>query len=371
MSLIEVLAGLVVFLLGILSVVRMFPGGFFAVKHSENVTLANRLAQAELERWKSKAMNLPAGILGLDPTAPGYPVLLNIDPEDMDVLPGLGPGVNAYYYSDVNKFRHIYAEATKIPAPFPFVLPSSNTTEYRSVYILGFSPIAWNTSSTNVDDSILVYSGPMRRRHLPSNINYLVLRSYSEYAIDYDEAIVYVRPTPNYARNFVISYSYWDNANSVDNEPRLVSVLSEPITILPGDNQALVPAPGGAPVRGLSGFMYIDYASESLHRKFDPLRPADVWSTEDPYQFKIDADNPVDRSLGVLAFNPNGYGYEEQTARGKEPLTAYIDYDVLDWHIIREERKIPESVSSPNDPDLDVKLTLRFIKEAGDRKSVV
>lgn len=44
-------------------VVRMFPGGFAVVKHSEDVTLANRLAQQELERWKGMVGNLPNGIL--------------------------------------------------------------------------------------------------------------------------------------------------------------------------------------------------------------------------------------------------------------------------------------------------------------------
>ncbi len=50
------------------------------------------------------------------------------------------------------------------------------------------------------------------------------------------------------------------------------------------------------------------------------------------------------------------------------PLTAYIDYDVLDWHIIREDRRVADQISGPMDPSLEVKLTLRFMKKRGETR---
>ena len=81
------------------------------------------------------------------------------------------------------------------------------------------------------------------------------------------------------------------------------------------------------------------------------------WGTSDPYEFVI-----RDTAAGILAFNPMGYGYEELTAIGKEKLTAHIDYDVMDWHVIRDERKVPHDPQSPNDDYVYVRLSLRGIK---------
>ena len=196
MSLIEILVALVIFLVGILSVVRMFPGGFVVVKQSENVTLAKHLAQAEIERWKDRAANLPAGILpwGWDPNANGgagdYAVLPDTDPDDLrDPVepPGGWPaGYDIRYFTDVNKFRYIHAEATEIPAPTPVFPPSSIWQGDCSIYVLGFSPVETG--------SILVYSGPMRRRTL-RDTQYLNLRSTADYAIDY-ACLLYTSPSP-------------------------------------------------------------------------------------------------------------------------------------------------------------------------------
>ena len=51
-SLVEVLIVLVILVVGIFSIARLFPGGFFAVRSAENNTFADRLAQAQLETLK-------------------------------------------------------------------------------------------------------------------------------------------------------------------------------------------------------------------------------------------------------------------------------------------------------------------------------
>ena len=333
---------IVVFLVGIMSVIRMFPPGFLVVKHSENITLANRLAQAELERWKGVAANLPGGILpwGWDEAAGVYTVLPDTDPENLrEPGPPLPSGFNPHYYTDVNKFRHIYAEATKIPVPSPV------NWDYGSIYVLSFSPIA-----LGLDDSVLVYSGPMRRAGWSTYAGWEDVpspRSYHHYYINYDTGEIKLRPAP-YRRQFVITYSYWDDSAG---QPRLVPALNQPIEVPANVKVAEAPGPIG---------MGIERGSDSLHRGFVQLDPAGQWGA-DPYEFKI-----LDLYAGVLGFNPNGYGYEEYTARGRVPLTAYIDYNVLDWHIIREDRKIPDPDHITSPTDLDVKLTLGFIKKRGE-----
>lgn len=345
MSLVEVLAALAVFVVGILVIVRMFPPGFLVVKQSENVTLANRLAQAELERLKGSTSNLPAGILGWDIVNGG--VLIDVNPEDLGELPGLSgmsSPPDSRYYSDVNKFRRIYAESTRIPAPMTTPLWGD-----VSMYVVNFSPIEWAGTT-----SITVRSGPMRRRSVPESPR--TVRSSSEYAVDYNNAVLHVRPT-NYDREFVISYSYW---SQVSGRPELRPVLSARVFI-PRD-AANVEIPNGnaaspSPVKNETGYMFIDNGSDTLHRSFMQIDASAAWDPDNPYQYKV-----LDTLRGVVGFNPAGYGYEEFTEWGRVPLTAYIDYNVLDWHIIREDRKIPDTVLS--EADLGVKLTLRFIKNA-------
>ena len=368
-SLVEVLVALTVFVVGILAVVRMFPGGFIAVKHGENVTLADRLAQTEIERWRNRAASLPSGILpwGWDPITSQFTVLPDTDPGDLrdpDAPPGGWPlDFDMYYHTDVNKFRRIHAEVTKIP------VPSSMNWGYGSVYILAFSPILVDPAKNN---TITVYSGPMRRSPLPRSLGDLEMTGSREYVIDYDDsdgdgeaAVIYVRPS-SYDRNYVLTYSWQRSlAGTLD----VFSVVSQAIPVLAANSDEIdqgyqvvpIPDPGNSSVllRDKIGFIGIERGSDSLHTAFTELALGASWDQNNPYQFQV-----ASTAAGVLLFNPAGYGYEEQTTRGKEPLTAYIDYTVLDWHIISEERKVADVINSPADGE--VKLSLSFLKESGE-----
>lgn len=368
-SLIEVLVTLVIFLVGMVSVIRMFPGGFISLRHDENVTLANRLAQSELERLQGRAGNLPSGILPWGWDGAAYNILSKLDPEDLGDQPRPETGVwppptlSLYYATDVNKFRRVLGESTKIP------VPAGAAWTGGSVYVLGFSPIMWTEG-----DPIKVCGGAMRRRWIGNTYTPAMLearlRTNADYAIDYDDAKLYLWPFPGTAaRMYLLSYSYWQLVVGAET-PVMLKSASVSITVpAPTDVEKAqgfieinIPAPDlpdGSPgglLTAVSGFEGIDNTSDSLAREFDQIAPTAPWSANDPYQYKV-----WDYVAGVLVFNPIGYGKEEYTARGKEPLTANIDYTVLDWHIIKEERRIPDFIDSP--ADLDAKLTLRFIKQ--------
>ena len=116
-SLIEVMVSLLIFLAGMIFVVRLFPGGFVSLKHDENITVANRLAQTEIERLQARASNLPTGIVPWGwadvSGVPTLTVIPNTDPSDLgDQQYLLGTGADMRYYTDVNKFRRIIGEFT-------------------------------------------------------------------------------------------------------------------------------------------------------------------------------------------------------------------------------------------------------------------
>ncbi len=381
-SLIEVLITLGIFLTGMAYVVRLFPFGFLSLKHDESVTIANRLAQADLERLEGRAANLPCAILPWGWCVSNYGIRPDIDPDNMgDITPpenaAFPDGMPMHYYTDVNKFRRVVGEATPIPAPMTIYQGNQQIRESR--YALQFSPIVYDpTGKIAPDDTVQVYAGSLRRRWMGPGSIASKLQSYGDYLIDYETTKIYLKPFTGGPRVFTMSYGYWSNLNGT---PELMSgsvnvqvpaanaaeVSQGYVEFdIPAPSTALIAAPADPSqlLKAVLGFEGIDRASDTLARAFRELGSSDAWSN-DPYEFKVVNDaGTVPGMYGVLAFNPCGYNYDEYTSRGKTPLVANIDYTVMDWHILHEERRT--GVAYKTQTDLDVKLTLRFLKKAGE-----
>lgn len=369
-SLIEVLAAIAVLTLGILVILKLFPGGFFVTRAAENRSLASRLAQQEVERWKNNAAALPAGILPLAPygdsNATGEAIDVTAHP-DSYAPASLPPGIDPYYYSGINRWRRVVGERVRIPIPVPTMAGQG------SVYVLSAGPFVdlplydpvsqvWRLNNLNVYGSPMVRLGWQAQEDAPPP-----LRGPHQYAIDYDasddgshdDVVVWFFPTP-YPRDFNISFDYYDGNDgwrlkSVSKTiPNVVSVANEPIRV---DLRSYL-GPDGRPI--LESGWRMRAGSETISREFRLLPLAQAWS-DDPYEFKILYGNigPY-ANVGVLLFNPRGRDHTERTARGTVPLTAYIDYTVLDWHILREDRIVPTVPA-------EIKLNLRFLRQRGEK----
>ncbi|MCC6442313.1 MAG: prepilin-type N-terminal cleavage/methylation domain-containing protein [Armatimonadetes bacterium] len=383
MSLVEVLVVMVVLLIGIMSVVRLFPGGFSSLKASGERTVADRLAQADIDYWKNRPTALPGAILPINPpdlratNFLAYTINDEVHPDDMETLqvPWADWKDSLYaphrpYFSDVNKFRYILGETTKIPLPSE---RDADLTKFRARYNLAYSPIDLkgqdpygpNADPTDINaapqfDAIVVYSNPwMRVDGTPGR--------EGQYGMTWDDAqkgALRLRPTP-YPRRFKIDYSFWQSG-------QLVSVVGETINV-PGDpnfqdndsTEVLIPLKG-TPVNTMSGFSGVELGSESVARRFRLLQndepfspmanpPQDMWWKRfpNPYEYKI-----LNPTLGILAFNPIGATYKERFGWYTQDLVARIDYTVLDWHFIREEKRIPDS--------LDAHMALPRLMSVGD-----
>jgi hypothetical protein len=97
--------------------------------------------------------------------------------------------------------------------------------------------------------------------------------------------------------------------------------------------------------------------------------PANVGDAVDPYQYALLSTNfPNSKfaNLGRIAFHPSAASYGQRNAAGQQAFTAYIDYSVLDWHILREDREVPYSVTTNTDTAIPVRATLGNWKRAGD-----
>src|SRR5690349_16953781 len=62
-SLIEILVVIVVFLVGILAIVQIFPGGFRLLGLTRNQAMAVQLSRSEIERLKGRTDQLPEMVL--------------------------------------------------------------------------------------------------------------------------------------------------------------------------------------------------------------------------------------------------------------------------------------------------------------------
>lgn len=62
-TLVELLVVIVVFLIGILAILQIFPGGFKVLQNTRSMAVARQLARAEMERSKSYADTMAEMIL--------------------------------------------------------------------------------------------------------------------------------------------------------------------------------------------------------------------------------------------------------------------------------------------------------------------
>lgn len=362
-SLIEILVVLVILLIGILSIVRLFPPGFLANKNAEAQTLASRLAKQETDRFASSSANLMDSIVPIKPIDNGGKLVFIVDldatPDDMSDTKTAVLGADPYFYSNVNKHRRIINETVRIP------IPSPTAAGRGSIYTLSSGPVYYRPSQDVIGEDTIIVSGSPLQSTVQRVEDPPQFSGPSQYAIDYETdeapgvAQIAVSPVP-YPRRFVLNYSYYDSND------RIQTVVDQKWPDTADFPNGELPANDGDwhPIKLPTGGKSMVPGSERVARKFKPLAKdsngAFNWS-QDPYEYGVLSDNEnTFANVGVMAFNPKGYGYTEYGANGPVPLTAFIDYDVLDWHIIREDRVMPAS------PPYTVTLSLKNIKQLGD-----
>jgi len=370
----------VIILLGVFTVIQIFPIGFGQLRATGNRSFANRLAQQEIERVRSESANLPQGVLFSLFDANGVSFVKNEDPDDLSSYNPNGGNVNNPYFTDVNKFRYIKGEPIKVP------LPTTSAYGSGSVYTLKYGPVYMDkavgdpnsvptTSTIGVFNAYLrVSGGPMTGYPADSdggtNGNAVrFLRTPSSYAIDYgdDGGTAYILfPRSGRDRTFTITYTYsTEDASEVATGG---STVTAEIVVPPNALQWYA-------VPGLPSGASMDPRSETVQRNFERLPATGAWDTGDPYQYKLISANitqaaagtPSFANLGVVAFNPSGATYTESTPYGQQAFTAYADYAVLDWHILRDDREVP-SVFADSTGAVPVRTTVPNIKRQGNEE---
>jgi len=369
-TLVEILVVMLILLVGIMVVIQMFPVGFRVVRAAESQTIATKLAQAEIERWKNMPGNLPDGILPISVDYAGAPDVSNVlnDQEPGPAFEGftaIAGNPDQFDAGNVVNFRYVRNEIATLPIGSYF--QTGGGAVYGSRYVLAFSPIEAFADPNNPDlyIGLTVKSGDLQRRRADADSDppYLRAGRYAiDYAIDSDHFHVALWDRNN-QHAYAISYSYWMN-NPTTGDTQYISRTDQPIT--PRADGGWVDVPVNVP----DGYAVdeIESNSDSCARMFTRVQASSngqsYWS-DDPYEYAL-----ADAVMGVLAFNPRARNMTEYTARGVRAITARVDYRIYDPRIIREDRTMPvpnenPSGTGPND-HIAVKLALKFILNAGD-----
>ncbi|MBB6048305.1 hypothetical protein [Armatimonas rosea] len=397
-SLVEVLVVLVILLIGVFSVIRVFPLGFTFLRNSESRMRGTRVGHGLLEKAQNEAANLPDAIAySYFSGNSGSMVRSFVVDEDPDDLTG-DPA--SPYYSDVNKFRFIVGEPVKIGLPTP------TATTSGSIYMAKLGPIYMdalvgnpaNAPATAADS--LYYNLFLSIRSAPLNVApafiardpyYQASSGQPFFFSDYYRARL-TGPTsclvdenedanggawmlfyPS-SRDRVFTVRFIKLVNDHDDDPYDNAVAVTDRFVVPASTQAVwirLCDPSHLsyntldPATTFAADDAIQSGSEVVTREFTRLAAGAAWDPEDPYQYQLVSNN-LDAASGkssvanpgIVAFNPVGARFANN---GQDPFKAYMDYAVLDWHIIHDDRDVP-AVAIGAYGEVPLRTTLTRIK---------
>lgn len=369
-SLVEILVTLVILAVGVLTLMRAFPIVLRGLGVTNDYTVAQILARREVDRLKGVADDLPEQILPVSyqfQLINGNWTLIifsdpNVSPDDLGaggniledgnieiVNPG-GSNTLIYwrYYNDANRIRRVIGEGGRIPAPRPV------GNDFGSLRVLQFGPVV------NDPNLLLVFSSDMEERDTRGTSPGEPIRNPRpwQFVVDNEVPQVWLPGDGNRVQVWYrLSFSYWAN---VGGNVRRVDVVDVVVPVRTGveydavNNEVtpfdLVQLAGNPP-----NWIEFDFGSLRVNRLFDPIPNAQPFDPNYPYEYKV-----LNGELGLLLFNPAGYNFRERRGRGRVPLQAHVNYDVYNWHIIRDTLRIDRTRAPIH------KLTLRRLKAFND-----
>jgi type II secretory pathway pseudopilin PulG len=357
-SLIELLVVIVVFLIGILAIAQIFPGGFKILSTTRAASVATALGRSEMDRIRKFSDELPEEVLSVINQSDGTVVALtNRSDDDLgpqgpgvdkngNILDGAGNSLGKWQFaSGANAVRRIIGESKTIPSP------AQLGTVYGGLVTLQFAPISYSTTATN----LIVYGNDLEKLSgpPPTPLTGQQLPLYQIYVDNSDQAHpkLYIPEDPASAHNYKLSLTAYYNTGTVDtttHQPILdqkdfVSLAEQTVPIAPDPTTGsffeidLTALPAGVPAG--ETFNSIDFESVRLAVRFDMLTLGSTFSATNPYQFQL-----LDPALGSVLVNPSAYQFTVGSQSGElVPLRLRADYDVYDWRILKEDFRIPDT----------------------------
>lgn len=368
-SLVELLVVIVIFLVGILAIAQIFPGGFRILATTRAISVGTTLSESELNRVQN-AGQMPEMVIptlyqvagggtvvvadpnrtedDLGPTGQTISLVTDSNGAHYDVFDGSGNDMGPWALaSGSNNIRRVIGEGRVVPAP------KMVGSDRGSLFLLQFAPIIYNTNASYLN--LYVYGNDMERTDgnpepVPNGATVLPFQYYIDNSKPADP-VLYIPQDPTQAHNYKLTLTAFVSNGSTIIQRSYVAL--PPLSIGnqgPADPyQAVHIAPlVTGPGETLNS---IDEDSVKLARIYDQVSSFSA----SPYEFKL-----LDQSLGIILVNGNAFNVVQRTSTGKTvPLEVRADYDVYDWRILKEEFRIPET------PPYEYRLRLSNLKHRG------
>jgi len=353
-TLIEILVVIVVFLVGILAVIQIFPKGFQLLLLNRNKIVAQALARDYVETLKARPDQLPEQIVSAYYDGSGNLIIdSSKDPNDLSTLVstlninGFGNDSNALplgnwqFLTGSNVFRRVIGEGRRVPAP-----RAVGASAFGGLMVLQFGPIYYRSATITTPANMSVYGNDLQQIiGVPAP---QIQRTDYQYflANPGDGTISIVLPSGSAAdsdRFYRVSFSaYVNSGGSI--VKRDYSELT-PVRVV---GQASVDASGQYPYSAAVSLatlvpdpvQSVDLNTLRVQRFFLPIAKGTTFSPSDPYQYIL-----MNENLGVLLFNPIGNSTTiSREGHDREPLSARVNYDVYDWRILHDDFRIDAGV---------------------------
>ena len=386
-SLVEILVVIVVFLIGILAIVQIFPGGFRLLGLTRSQSQATQLVRTYIEQMKSRADQLPDRVVPVRYVRANGELVAIVDSNRRtnDLGPtadglttagflsylgdNLGPWRRA---SGANMVNRIVGEGSIVPAPRPVANAINDPAYYGGLLNLQFGPAVFNPevagNSTDNDVVFSVYANDLSLAlGPPPDPLTNPFRDYLYYcdAPEQPGATIYVPQSATPIRyRFAATAYVRDAANVV----RTVELLDYILTIPAGAPQTYYAVPMSAVfsapiINPGDTFLGVAFDSLQLAPIFERIPKGTNFGAGNPYEYKLLDDLNAGLSnanMGVLLFNPAGHNYYVPNSDGRRiPLTVRVNYNVYDWGILRNEVRIPSALAEA------VRLPLGSLKVKG------
>ncbi|HVT13928.1 MAG TPA: hypothetical protein VHE55_16820 [Fimbriimonadaceae bacterium] len=326
---------IVVFLIGILAIVQIFPGGFRLLSTTQKNSQATALGRAEIETVKNHLDQLPDAIAPVSYAWNGSQWVIttqpNRSPNDLGPMfsvldqngimaDGAGNQIGSWQYLvGSNVGRRVLGEGRIIPAPRLI------GGTYGSLMTLQFAPVIYNPSFQSL---FIVYGNDLAKHEgdpISDGFNVRVNDFYVS-GEDGNDPVLFIARNSAKDTNYRVSFTGYNP--STGRQDYVDVSISGPNRILQGTGPQIVHL--NALVGPLNG---IEYDSVKVERQFDQVASF----SSDPYEYQL-----LSPQLGQVLFNPAGYNYVIRSHGRRTPLLGRVSYDVYDWRIIHDEFRMPD-----------------------------
>lgn len=355
-SMVELLVVIVVFTVGILAVIQIFPPGLSILRSTARTTVATELARGEMERLKAAPEQVP-GMITVPPPYLLPSVRWDIYgqrlPDDFTPPPGqirangdydAGTGALGHwaYFSGPNLFRAVIGESRPVPAPRPV------GTLHGGLMNLTFAPIFFDPARP--DASLKVIGNDLK---LYRGDRTMDVPSLGDNPNQAEAFFVGGRDTlaggefagrdqlwlgPSTRRAIWLSFTY-DRAEGGTLRQR---DYENGLTLNPSAIPPYARIAGGWWVVSLPDLIGAEYRGVQLdtlrlRRQYERIGVGVAFDPNNPFQYRL-----INGPLGSILFNPVAASARvEDSAGDREPLTATVDYLVHDWRVLREDFRVP------------------------------